>query len=80
MLSSLSELTPMIFNMGLSHLDSDVSNYLMMHKKMYIIIGKYYMEASEEEWVNSQNYKGKGLTLFNHPIATMVLETSQHFQ
>ena len=30
------------------------------------------MDASEEEWVNSQNYKAEGRTLGNHSIILMV--------
>ena len=32
------------------------------------------MEAFNEEWVNSQNYRGEGHTLYNHSIASMFSE------
>ena len=37
------------------------------------------MEASEEEWVNSQNYQGKGRTLCNRLIASMVFGVNPLF-
>ena len=37
------------------------------------------MEASEEEWVNSQSYQGEGRTLCNNTITSIVLEVKPLF-
>ena len=37
------------------------------------------MEASKEEWVNSQNYLDEGSKLFNHSIVSMVFVVNPLF-